>query len=363
MPNSTVRFNKKDRPEFYKELRKRVNAYFKEKGISMRANAQMKFKTVFMILLYLSPLALILSGVTNSLYTMFLAWAIMGFGMVGIGASIMHDANHGSYSKKKRVNQFLGYLVNLVGGYHVNWKIQHNVLHHSFTNVDGFDEDIENALFRFSPDKERKKRFRFQAFYAPFLYSIMTLYWLLVKDIIQLKGYAQRNLLKAQGRNFWTSLLELFLTKSGYLVLTLLLPILFLPFPWWQTLLGFLTMHFVAGLFLSLIFQPAHVVTDVDFYKPDEDGSVENNWAIHQFQTTANYARGSKAFSWFIGGLNHQIEHHLFPNICHIHYERIAPIVQEIAENYEVPYHEHRTFVGAIRNHFLMLDRLGKGTI
>lgn len=362
MAYSTIRFNKKDRPDFYKELRKKVNAYFKETGTPRTANARMKVKTVFMLLLYLSPLALLLSGVIDSLLLMFLMWTLMGFGMVGIGTSIMHDANHGSYSKKKGVNETLGYLVNLIGGYHVNWKIQHNVLHHSFTNVEGFDEDIENALFRFSPNSERKKLYRFQAFYAPILYGIMTLYWVLGKDLIQLKGYAKRGLLKSQGRNAWTAMTEMSLTKVVYLALTLFLPMLFLPFPWWQTFLGFISMHFLAGLFLSLIFQPAHVITDVDFYVPDANGTIENNWAIHQFRTTSNFARGSKVFSWFIGGLDHQVEHHLFPNICHVHYGKIAPILKETARNYQVPYHEHKTFFGAIRSHFRMLHRLGTAT-
>lgn len=363
MIKSSIRFNKKDRPEFYKELRKKVNAYFKENGKPRTANTRMKVKTVFMILLYTAPLGLLLSGVINSMLMMFALWVIMGFGMVGIGTSIMHDANHGSYSKKKWVNQTLGYLVNLIGGYHVNWKIQHNVLHHSFTNVEGFDEDIENALFRFSPTSENKKLYRFQAFYAPLLYGIMTLYWFFGKDTIQLKEYASRGLLKSQGRNVWTAITEMSLNKLGYLVITLILPMILLPFAWWQTLLGFLSMHFLAGLFLSLIFQPAHVITDVDFYTPDADGTIDNNWAIHQFRTTNNFARGSKFFSWFIGGLDHQVEHHLFPNICHVHYGKIAPIVKETAKNYQIPYHEHKTFFGAIRSHFIMLHHLGTGNL
>ncbi|MFB6258912.1 MAG: fatty acid desaturase [Flavobacteriales bacterium] len=362
MSISTIRFNKQDRPGFYKELRKKVNAYFKENGKAKTANTRMKVKTAFMLLLYTLPLVLLLSGVIGSLLIMFLMWGLMGLGMVGIGTSIMHDANHGSYSKKQGVNKTLGYLVNLVGGYHVNWKIQHNVLHHTFTNVEGFDEDIENAMFRFSPNADRKRIYRFQAFYAPILYGIMTLYWLLGKDPIQLKGYADRDLLKTQGRNLWTALTEMSLNKVAYLGLTLLLPMLLLPFPWWQTLLGFLSMHFIAGLFLSLIFQPAHVITDVDFYVPDSKGGIENDWAVHQFKTTANFARGSKAFSWFIGGLDQQVEHHLFPNICHVHYRKIAPIVKEIAKNYEVPYYEHKTFFGAIGGHFRMLHSLGKGS-
>jgi linoleoyl-CoA desaturase len=362
MPPFSIQFNKKDRPEFYKELRKRVNAYFKENDKPRTATPGMKLKTAFMLLLYLGPLTMLLVGPIGSLWSMFLMWGLMGLGMVGIGTAIMHDANHGSYSKKKRVNQSLGYLLNLVGGYHINWKIQHNVLHHTFTNIEGFDEDIENAMFRFSPQSRNKKLYRFQAFYAPFLYGIMTIYWILGKDLIQLKEYGERGLLKSQGRSFRGALLEMSANKVGYLLLTLFLPITLLPFPWWQTFMGFLSMHFFGGLFLSLIFQPAHVISDVDFYVPDANNSIENNWAVHQMRTTANYSRGSRFFSWFIGGLDHQIEHHLFPNICHVHYQKLAPIVQELAQRHEIPYYQHRTFLGAVRRHFLTLHRLGKGT-
>jgi len=131
--------------------------------------------------------------------------------------------------------------------------------------------------------------------------------------------------------------------------------------PWTQVLLGYLVMHFICGMILALIFQPAHVIEETDFYKTDENGSVENNWAIHQLRTTANFANGSRLFSWFIGGLNYQIEHHLFPHICHVHYRNIAGIVKQTAEKHNVPYYHHKTFLGAVISHFSLLNSLGTG--
>ena len=156
MEISGVKFNVQDQPAFFNELRKRVNKHFKENNISKHANFNMKFKTVFMLCLYFVPLILMITGVVSSLWPVMLMWVLMGFGMSGIGLAIMHDANHGSYSKSQKVNNALGYLLNIIGGYHVNWKIQHNVLHHSFTNVERFDGDIKNGLIRFSPNQERK---------------------------------------------------------------------------------------------------------------------------------------------------------------------------------------------------------------
>ncbi len=356
-----VKFNTQHQPEFVKELRNRVNQYFKDNNVSKYANFNMKFKTVFMICLYGGPLALMLTGVVSSLWGVLLMWALMGMGMSGIGLSVMHDANHGSYSKNQKVNNALSRVLHFIGGYHTNWKIQHNVLHHSFTNVEGFDEDIETSLMRFSPNQKRKNFYRFQVFYAPLLYGLMTIYWLIGKDFSQIVRYNKKNLLESQGTTLRKSMIILTINKVWYGVLTIALPIFLIDLPWWQVLLGFLLMHFICGLMLALIFQPAHIIEETNFYVADDNGSVENNWAVHQMRTTANFANGSLLFSWFIGGLNYQIEHHLFPNICHVHYRKISKIVKATAREFNVPYNQHKTFFGALASHFSMLHALGTG--
>lgn len=358
----TVSFNDKDQPEFYKTLKKRVNAHFKENDISIHANINMKLKTVFMILTYFTPLILIITGVVTSFWMILLMWTIMGFGMAGIGLAIMHDANHGAYSKNKNVNNSIGFILNFIGGYHLNWRIQHNVLHHSFTNVDGFDEDIEKqGIVRFSPDQPRKKIFRFQIFYAPILYGILTLYWFLFKDIEQTFRYNKKGLLPTQGLTLRKALIQIIFHKIWYFGLTIALPIYMTSAPWWTIIIGFLIMQAICGLILALIFQSAHVLESTSFYKVDENNSVENNWAIHQMKTTANFANGSIIFSWFIGALNYQIEHHLFPNICHVHYKDISKIVKQTAKEYDIPYLEYKTFFSALKSHFTLLHQLGTG--
>jgi linoleoyl-CoA desaturase len=358
-----VKFNRHDRPEFFKVLRKRVSSHFKDNNISTQANLNMKLKTAFMIGLYFIPFAVMLFGGVTSSWLAIGLWALMGFGMSGIGTSVMHDANHGSYSKNPLVNSLLGGISNFTGVYHKNWKIQHNVLHHSFTNIDGHDEDLKNAVLRFSPNQEHKARYKHQAFYAPFFYGIMTLFWVVSKDFQDLKRYRDENLLATQGMNYKSALTEVVLFKVGYVLLTLVLPIFVVAVPVWVTLVGFFIMHFITGLLLALIFQPAHVIEETQFYEPDETGSVENNWAIHQMKTTSNFAHKSRLLSWYIGGLNYQIEHHLFPNICHVHYKKISKIVKETAQEFGVPYYNHETFLDAIKSHFSLLHRLGTGEI
>lgn len=320
----------------------------------------MKFKTGFMLCLYFTPLIIMYTGLITSTWLMLLMWVVIAFGMTGLGLAVTHDANHNAYSKNQKVNRILGSLLNVIGGYHINWKVQHNMLHHSFTNVHEFDEDISNPVLRFSPKQERKSRHRFQVFYAPFLYCLMSIYWLVTRDFLLVRRYGKQGFLSKQGITETKAFWGIVLNKAGYFVAIILLPILLMSVPWWHVLLGFILMQFLAGLMLTLIFQTAHVVEDTDFFEADAEGSVENHWAIHQMKTTANYAPNSKLFSWFIGGLNFQIEHHLFPNICHVHYKRISKIVKETAQEFKVPYHEFPTFWGAIRSHFTFLNQLGR---
>ncbi len=361
MSDLLIHFNKQDRLEFFQELRARVNKYFKDNQISKRATLKMKIKTLFMLVLYLAPFILILTGLIANTWLFIGMWILMGLGMSGIGLSIIHDANHGSYSRKKWVNQILGSLLNYIGAYHVNWKIQHNVLHHSFTNIEGYDEDLDIGMMRFSPGQKRKKLYYLQAFYAPFLYGFMTMYKIFFKDFIQIASYGKKGLLKKQGLTKKKAMIQMLLYKTLYLAVLIALPILITDYSWMAIILGFFIMQFVSGLLLALVFQSAHIVNETSFYQPDENNSVENNWAIHQMQTTANFARKSILFSWFIGGLNYQIEHHLFPNICHVHYPAISSIVKETALEHEVPYYEHKTFLRALKSHFSLLNGLGTG--
>jgi linoleoyl-CoA desaturase len=189
----------------------------------------------------------------------------------------------------------------------------------------------------------------------------MSIYWFIGKDFGQLMRYDRKDLLRTQNKSLTGAMIELIINKTWYTIIFLVLPLIFIAIPWWQIVLGFLLMHYITGLSLALIFQPAHVIEETEFYTPDENESIENNWAIHQLKTTANFARNSWLFSWFIGGLNFQIEHHLFPNICHVHYRKISKIVKETALEFNLPYHEHKTFAAALKSHFTLLHQLGTG--
>jgi linoleoyl-CoA desaturase len=355
-----VKFTGHHNEEFYKVLRERVNDYFKSNKISRYANGKMILKTIILLALYLVPFVLLLT-VANSIWMELVLWTVMGFGMAGVGLSVMHDANHGSYSQKESVNKLVGYVLFILGGSDVNWRIQHNILHHTYTNVAGMDEDINpGEVLRFSPHAKRHKIHRYQHYYAWFFYGLMTLLWFITKDYRQALRYKKYGLIETQKLSFARHMTTIIISKIIYGLIFIGLPIYLTSSPWWITIVGFMIMQFIAGLILAMIFQPAHVVPTSEYSEPDVSGNIEADWAINQMYNTANFAPKAKLLNWYVGGLNYQVEHHLFPNICHIHYSKIAPIVEQTAKEFNVPYHSYDTFIGALTAHTKMLRDLGR---
>jgi linoleoyl-CoA desaturase len=349
------------RSEFAATLHRRVNEYFKQNNLKRHGNREMVLKTIFMFTLYFGPYALILSGIVASSWLLLSLVVVMGFGLAGIGLSVMHDANHGAYSDKSWVNSLMGYSINLIGANAFAWKIQHNVLHHTFTNVHDHDEDISpRGVLRLTPHTNWKYLHRFQFIYAWFLYGMMTIVWLGVKDFVRLIRYHRDGTAKKQKANIAREWAILIFSKLVYIGYIYFIPLLVTPLLWWQVLLGLFLMHYIAGFILAIIFQPAHVIEGTEFPLPDENNNLENNWAIHQLHTTTNFGNDSKWFSWYVGGLNFQIEHHLFPNICHVHYRNIAGIVRETTREFNLPYKSTRTFVGALIGRARLLRDLGR---
>ncbi len=317
-------------------------------------------KSIIMLSLFFVPLGIIISGAVTSVWVLLALYVVVGIGTAGIGMGVMHDALHGSYSKNSRINKLLGYSMNLIGAYDEVWKIQHNVLHHSYTNIVDHDDDINAPSFlRFSPHVPKNRIHRFQHFYTWFFYGLSTISWVTTKDFIRLKRYYDKGLIPGKNK-YRNHIFKIIGWKMVYYSYMLILPIVMTSFPFWLILIAFVCSHFVTGLFMSLVFQTAHVMPNTDFPLPDTEGNIENDRLIHQMATTSNFAPKSRILSWFIGGLNFQVEHHLFPNICHVHYRKIAPIIKETADEYGVPYLSKKTFLSAVCSHFSMLRTLGR---
>ncbi|MBL7919901.1 MAG: acyl-CoA desaturase [Bacteroidia bacterium] len=343
--------------QFVVELRKKVSNYFKQNNLSPKANDKMVVKTIILLCSYLVPFVILLFLNVPLVLAAALV-VLMGIGIAGVGMGVMHDACHGAYSKKHIVNNLLGGSLYLLGSNVLNWKIQHNVLHHTYTNISGFDEDIDDkGPIRLSENKPLKWYHKYQFIYAFIFYGLMTV-TMLTNDFTRLHKYHREGLLKSQNKKIWNEFVKMLLRKVTYLAIIIGLPLLFTNYTFWQILLGFFIMHWTASIILSFIFQMAHVVEGAKQPLPEINMHVD--WSVHQLNTTADFAPNNKFLSWYVGGLNFQIEHHLFPNICHIHYKNIAPIVEQTAKEFGLKYNIQPTFRSALLSHIYRLKELGK---
>ncbi len=352
-----VTFNNSNSREFSRTVKKRVDQYFVENELSKHANLQMVVKTVLMLTFFLGSYGLIISG-QFSLGMMWFLTFVMGVAAAGIGFSISHDALHGAYSSNKSLNRALGYTFDMLGANGYIWKITHNIIHHTYTNIHGHDEDLEVAEFiRLSPHTEHKAIHRAQHILAFFAYSLAMVFWVFVKDY---KNFLKSNIGPYDSKKHPVSeWVILFATKALFYTYMLVLPMLLLDITWVHLLIGFLTLHLTAGLIVGIIFQLAHVVEETDHPQPNEENMIDEHWMIHEMITTNNFARNNKALCWFVGGLNFQIEHHLFPKVCSVHYPALSPIVEKTAKEFNIPYNLHETFSEAIASHYRTLKKFG----
>jgi linoleoyl-CoA desaturase len=339
------------------ELRTAVSARLGEAGTARKANATMVVRTVVMLGVTFGAYAAILCAGLPGWAMLGLAM-LMGVGFAGIGFGIAHDALHGSYSSHPRLNRLLGYTFDLCGASSYLWDHGHNVAHHTYTNIEGLDGDISSdPLLRKSPGAEHRPQHRYQHLYAFALYSLATLNWVFLKDY--------KDLLKGEGapggrKHRAADVASLLGWKAFYYGWSLVIPLVVLARPWWQILIGFLAMHFTAGLILGIVFQLAHLVEGMAFPTPDANGKLAQGWVEHELATTCNFATGNRLLTWYVGGLNHQIEHHLFPRVCSVHYPAIQPLVIEAARRHGLTYHHKPTVGAAIVSHYRFLKRMGR---
>lgn len=272
-----------------------------------------------------------------------------------IGFNIGHDANHESFSEKKWVNDLFSLSFNLVGVDYFGWRTKHNVLHHTFTNIKGADDDVNAPGLRFHEGQPWKPIHRYQWFYCWFLYSLLFIGWIVQND---LKKYLKRRINGYEWKIEKKNWLILIFTKIFHFSFFWIIPIIFLG--WKQFLVGYIAYTLIVGLTTAIVFQMAHIVEKVTQPTFVEGTPLEEEWIEHEVATTADFAPDNKVLSWFVGGLNFQIEHHLFPKVSHIHYKALSIEVQKVCKEYGKPYNVYPTFRSAITSHFRKMKELSK---
>ncbi len=341
---------------FFASLKKSVDNYFASRQIKKTGNWKLYTKTIILIPLSLAVYLFLILGSYTPLAGILLS-VFLGFVLVSIAFNVMHDACHGSYSSKKWVNELLSLTTNALGSNSFIWKVKHNIVHHTYTNVDGVDDDItKGAIMRFCKTQRWFPAHRFQFIYMFLLYSMTTLLWIFFTDVAK---YLSKKIVVTEMKigyrehiNFWTS-------KVLYVFFYVLLPAWLVGWEAW--LVGYLIVNVTMGLTLAVVFQLAHVVEKTSFELAGEAPKViESEWAVHEVSTTCNFATHNRIISWFVGGLNYQVEHHLFPRISHVHYRDISPIVQEHCSAFGLPYHSYPTLTAALISHVRMMKDLGR---
>ena len=344
---------------FHADLKRRINAYFEERGKLSTGNGKLYLKAIVLGAAFVG-LYIHLVFFTPPVLWAVLESILLGCVISAIGFNIMHDGAHGSFSRKKWVNMMAAFSLNILGGNSFIWNTKHNIIHHSFTNVDGVDDDIAiQPWMRMSRTQRKFKMHKYQHLYFWVLYSMLYILWIFLLDYNKYfrSKVGQMPLKKMKVSDhitFWS-----FKVVNAFLFVGL--PIYKLGFTPW--LVGFLVATSVAGFVISIVFQLAHTVEHTEFPVANIDtGKIENEWAIHQVNTTANFATRNRLVSWLVGGLNFQIEHHLFPKISHVHYPAMSKIIRQACDDHGIRYIEYPRMHQAIASHLHFLKQMGQAS-
>jgi linoleoyl-CoA desaturase len=314
----------------------------------------MVFKTIFWFAWAWGACALTLAQVVPYPYA-WLLWLAQGFGFACIGFNIGHDAIHGSYSEKRWVNRALSWSFDLMGASSYTWSVAHNVIHHTYTNIPGVDDDLEPGPTMVFYPQPTKLWHRFQHLYAWFLYGFIGVIWVYIKDYDQIRRPDPQTGKKAALKD----VVQMLAGKAIHMGLLLVVPLFVVDAPIWQICVGYFLLLFAGGFTLAIVFQLAHCVEGVTFpTRPTDSEKMPEAWAEHQLRTTANFGKTWLA-TFICGGLDHQVEHHLMPRICHIHYPKLAPIVAQCAKDHGLPYVHNGSFFEAVGAHYRTLKKLG----
>ncbi len=342
--------------DFQVEVRRRIDEFFRSTGRRQRDCPQMYFKTAVLLASFTASYVLLVFAAQTWWQALPLA-VLLGLATAAIGFNIQHDGGHQAYSNYASVNRLMAITLDIIGGSSYQWQWKHAIFHHTYVNITGHDTDIAlGAIGRLTPHQRRLWFHRWQQFYLWPLYGLLAINWHLIGDFrdVIMGRVGEHPVPRPKGAN-----IAIFLTGK-IVLLSLAFGIPLLLHPLWVVALFYAVAAMVLGMVMSVVFQLAHCVEQAEFPLPQpETGRIENAWAIHQVETTVDFARQSRVAAWLLGGLNFQIEHHLFPRICHVNYPAISKLVERTCREFGVKYNEHASFRAGLVSHFRWLRSMG----
>ena len=344
-----------------RQLADRVGAVLAAPGVLADAHRRLQRKAVAVASWYLGSYLAVLAAPAPGWGA--LACVSLGLSMAAVGFNIQHDANHnalfatGGVRRLTSANRLAGHAINAIGGDADRWIGGHVRRHHSAPNVVGRDDDIDLAPFgRLAPSQTWRPWHRYQHLYLWPLYSV-TAVAILVGDVTATLGESRTGD-RHQRRPTVGAYVALLGSKAAFLAVLVGGPLL--VHTGWSVLLGAVAVTAVAGVLLGVVFQLAHAVEEADFRQADAPAA--GGWHAWQIQATVDFCHGrgptARAVTWFLGGLNYQIEHHLFPSVPHTAYPVMAPVVAEVCAANGLRHRVQPTLRGAIRSHHRHLRAL-----
>lgn len=345
---------------FIQELRERIDAYFAEHKLSKYANRSMKSKIALFIGVYILSYTLLYT-VNSSLY-LYVVYAFMGAWSVLMGLNIGHDAAHKTIFRRPKSNRRFLLVFEFLGTNSYNWVNRHLGAHHLFPNVMDYDSDIQQTkVVKIFPKDEHRTYHALQFIYMPIVYMVYIFRWIVYRDF---KDVFSKKIGAFNNTQYpWTEVLKMIIFKSFYLFQMIVLPSYLLNVSIWTTLTGFIILTIVGSLTITLVLLSTHVGEDANFPEPDSNNCLPHSWSYHQIITAADFSTQNRFINYFFGGFNHHVMHHLFPNICHIHYPQLTPILKELAEKYDLPYRHQKYLFAAVLSHFKLLRANSKSSL
>ena len=344
--------------EFRATLNRRVDDFFQTSGRKKRDCPQMYLKSAILVLGLIS-IYVSLVFLAQEWWQALSLSILLGLFMDGIGFNLQHDGSHNAYSNIPWVNKLMAMSMDVIGFSSYYWKMGHTVLYHKYVNLTGYDQDFEFGTFaRKTPFQKWFPHHRWQHYYIWLLYGVYAIEWSLIRDVNNLLSNKIDHLDYPRPKGM--DLVIFWLGKLIFLTFAFGIPLIFHSV--WNVLLCYGVAVFNMGFFMNCIFLLAHEVEEAEFPMISEDTRmVKNEWAIHQIETSINCSF-NPFLNWFCGGLNFQIEHHLFPKICHVNYASIAPIVEKTCQEFGVKYQTNKSLFASLSSHFRLLRRLGKSS-
>ncbi|MEO1259949.1 MAG: acyl-CoA desaturase [Bacteroidota bacterium] len=337
---------------FFKTLKKRVNEYFQKNNIKKTANKKAKIKAIILIAAYfLTYVGIFYSA---QFHRLIMAYMSIGALTIFVALNIAHDAAHATFSSRKKINKLLVNVFDLLGASGYIWQLKHVHSHHPHVNIPNMDSDIKQSkLVRIFPNAPFHWFHRYQYLYMPVLYLLYTLVWLLYRDF---RDFFKNDISgKPDHKHSTFQSIQFFTGKILFFSRMLIIPWAVLQFSFLQICAAFLLMHFTASFTVALALVSTHVGEHSTYPQPNAKGQMPDSWVRHQLITTSDFATENKWVTHLFGGFNHHVAHHLFPNICHIHYPSLTKILKSTCREFNMPYAANASLGAAILSHLKFL--------